>query len=417
MRVFNLIQTHKKQLLFLGLIIGAIPFTFAQNKITTTQFLEQINTKNQQKTDSLISELSGYHYKTPFIKSVQIRTETKDFQLNKQEYALRVKPNNFNTNKNQKKVFLNKIEKVKLENEIHFNKDLENSYYLIIETVFTNKLIVLFTKKQAQLKDKLKILGERVYDTNFDVKDLVETEEDLQNTALKLANLKAFNANLQTLIKQVLNTNTTNAFDLNDFINTQKIIDYSIKNQDLENQTEISLQQIKLDLLDSQMQLENSKSRQILDYVQTKYGGKNSFLFNENFSVGIGINLPFFGNSKQKKGAYYFDKLNAENKYKLLKKEITYNNTLKTNAFKNAKLNYQTLVKQKQESSITALLNTYKKMEGVSPLILLKLEILLQKKEIAIVKSKHQLYKVYIETLAANGALFQKPFRNYLTIK
>ncbi len=407
---------NKKPLTLLGLFYCILSSSFAQNKITTTQFLENGNTINQQKSDSLITALNGYHYKTSIIKGVQIRTETKNLQLNKQEYSLRVKPNNFSTNKNQKKVFLNKIEKVKLENEIIFNTDLENRYFTILDVVFTNELIVLLNKKQAQLKDKLIILGEHIYDTNFDVKDLVETEEDLQSTALKLINLKEVKINSQNLIKYYSNSTKVVTFDLTNFIQPQQIIDFSNNEVVLDKSTKVSLQQIKLDLLESQMQLETSKSKQVIDYVQTKYGGRNSFLFNENFSVGIGINLPFFGNNKQKKGTYYFDKLNTEHKYALLKKEILYNNNIKTSAFKNAKINYQTIVKQKEESSISALLSTYQKMEGVSPLILLKLEILIQKKEIEIVKAKHQLYKSYITVLVGNGFLFQKPFRNYLMV-
>lgn len=217
------------------------------------------------------------------------------------------------------------------------------------------------------------------------------------------------------MIRQYINKKDFIKFDLEDLIEPKQIINSSFIQSFIGEHLDISLQELKLNTIENQMQLENSKSKQIIEYVQTKYGGRRSFLFDENFSLGIGINLPFFGNARQKKGNYYFDKLNAEHKYKMLKKKKEYNELIKKNEFENVKLNYQTLIKQTKESSISALLETYKKMEGISPLLLLKLEILVLKKEIEISKSQHQLYKTYVKLLATNGVLFQKPFRDYLS--
>ncbi|MGK0385870.1 MAG: hypothetical protein ACI849_000475, partial [Patiriisocius sp.] len=69
---------------------------------------------------------------------------------------------------------------------------------------------------------------------------------------------------------------------------------------------------------------------------------------------------------------------------------------------------------QAANSSVSSLLNTYKKIEGVSPLILLKLKISEHNKQIEILKIEHELYEKYIKMLVSKNALFQSPFKNYL---
>jgi uncharacterized protein YhbP (UPF0306 family) len=410
-----LIKVNRKDLIFLGIFYFCVFINFGQNSITTTQFLNTVNANIESKSDSVISLLNEYNYNIPLIKGVQFRTETKDLQLNRQEYTLRVKPNSLSSIKNQKRIYLNKIEKVRLENQLSFNKGLEIRYLLIVDFIFNERLIKLNEIRKIQLKDKLKILGAKIYDTNFDVKDLIDTEENLQDLELKLLNLKEIKSHLQNVISRYLNSREFVTFNVDDLIKPHQIVNLSTENLFLDKRSDILLQEIELNLLESQMQYEKSKSNQILDYIQTKYGGRRSFLFDENFSIGIGINLPFFGNTKQKKGAYYFDKLNAEHKYEVLKNRIELKEVISNNEFKKAKLNYQTHIKLTKESSISALLDTYKSMEGVSPLILLKLEILKLKKETETLKSQHELYKSYIKFLAVSETLFQKPYRNYLT--
>lgn len=415
MHIKHLKLLFKKQCVLFGLFVVVLNSIIAQNNITTTQFLNDINVLNHKKTDSINSLLKKYNYKESIINSVQFRSETNDFQLKKQEYTLRVKPNNPKIIKSHHKIFLNKVEEAKLENEKELNKQLINQYFVIIDFVFTNKLIELYQKKELQLKDKLTILKQQIYHTNFDVNDLIETEEDLQNIALKFANLKDVKVNLIAFINQYLNTNTFKKFNLTDFIKPEQIIEIQSKQVFSENNIELSLQELKLNQIENQLQLETSKSKQLIDYFQTKYVGKNNFL-KENISLGIGVNLPFFGNSKRKKGMYLFDKLNATHKIEIIKKDVAYKNELKKNELKKAILNYKKIKKQKKESSVTSLLNTYKKMDGISPLTLLKMELLIKKKEIEQVKTTYLLYKSYLDLLAMNEILFQKPFKNYLTI-
>jgi len=167
--------------------------------------------------------------------------------------------------------------------------------------------------------------------------------------------------------------------------------------------------------LENEMELAAAKSKQILDYVQARYAAKKNDIFEESFSLGLGINLPFFGNTRSKKGEYYLKIINEESKLSKLKSKNIDNNKIINEKFKTAKVNYQILQKQNEQSSINLLLETYKKMEGAPPLQLVNLKILQNKKSIEVLKSKHELYNTYIITLAYQEVLFQKPLINYLS--
>lgn len=175
------------------------------------------------------------------------------------------------------------------------------------------------------------------------------------------------------------------------------------------------LQQTKLNTIENEMKLSIAKSKQFLDFVQAKYNGKSENLFEDNLSLGLGINLPFFGTARQEKSVYYFEKLTKENE---LKDEIKLHKLkiiLAKNDYDTAVLNFETLNNQNKESSVSLVYETYKKMEGVSPLLLLKLKVMQNKKDIEILHFEQELYILFIEYLSLNEILFQKPYLNYLS--
>ena len=313
-------------------------------------------------------------------------------------------------------MYTDRISEYEIETQLSFNEDLEKRYLLLIEYIFTDKSIDLFEEKQLQLRDKLTILSKNVYHTNFDVKDLIDAEDELLETNLKLINLKEKKLNQQALINELLNAeNESFKIITDDFITAQQIIETNLSDTNSNENLVISLQKLKLNNLENEMKMEVAESKLVLDYVQAKYGGKRSFLFDENFSIGIGINIPFFGEARQKKGDFYYEKLSEESKIALLTQKNSLNRRFAVSSFKLAITNYQTLAKQNEESSVTSLLKNYQSMEGVSPLLLLNLKMLQHKKKIEIYKFEHELYKAYIKFLIGRDVLFQKPLLNYLS--
>lgn len=393
-----------------------MPQVMAQKQTSINEYLGSVFTSNgvTQDTEN-VSFLKNYNYNLPLIKSVDLRSETRDFLLEKQEYSLRVKPNSLGAISYQKKVYKNRIEGVEIANQLRFNEELKKRYVSIIDYFFTQKLITLEKERQGQLGDKLKILSQSIYSSNFDIKDLLETEDELLKLNLKLANLHETHSIQITHLHQLLNFHGDSLqLDFNNLISPAQIVQQPINFSSRESLL-IKRQKLKLTTLENEKELGLAKSNQLLDYVQAKYGGRNNFFFNENFSIGIGLNVPFFGNNRQRKGDYYFQKLTEEGELKLLEEAVEYEQWLLRKKFENAIMNFESLNKQLEENSVSSILKTYRKMEGVSPMLLLNLVSLKTKKKIETLQSKHELYITYIDWLANQGDLFQQPFRNYLS--
>jgi hypothetical protein len=399
------------KLLFLFLIInGTVLNTFAQKTLTSSQFLVANNNYFGEKhnpTNTMFGK-----YKLPFINQVEFRFDSKNLVLDSQEYSLRFKGNSFKTIDNHYRLYQNKIDIAKTRNKLLKNETLKKRYLLLIDKLFVDKQIALLNKRIVLLKDKIIILSESVYNTNFNVKDLINAEEDLLNAELNLISLKTKNNDLQKLIRVHLNTTKDINITLENLIDPQQIINLHIS-EFKSNTLDVFLQKLKFENFKNQLQLKKSKSTQLINYVQVKYETGNS-LFKKSLSVGLGIDLPFLVNKNQQKEASNLDEINAKGALRNVKKTARFNFIEKQNDLIQAKTNFTMLRKQINESSIFKLLNTYKQMESVSPIILLNLENLIQKKEFELIKIQHQLYKAYIQFLSTNGDLFKQPFKNYL---
>jgi hypothetical protein len=404
-------------LLFLGILSQITP---AQMTISSTEFLSAVKTNKQIVSDSTkLSQLKDLNFNLPLLKSVEFRSETRDMLLERQEYSMRVKPNSLWAKSTQKKVYYNKIEAFSIKNKQTFNNELIKRYLLIIDYFFSKHAIVLQKEKHLQLLDKLEVLKQYQNQIEFDFKDYINTENDLFENNLKQINLQQAYFNYLREIQQILNYKGDSLhINMSDIISPEEV--EIISKQDrlpLSDNTDIKLQQLKLNTLEKEMKLETYQSRQILDYIQAKYGGKKTFLFNENFSIGFGINLPLFGNSRYKKSKYMLDIINKQSELISLKQKTETNYNLAKNSFELAKINYQSFDKQLKNSNILILIDNYKKIEAVNPLVLLKLKILKQKLKIQRLNAQHKMYRAYIKLLESKGVLFKEPYQNFLSNK
>ena len=411
--LFKLVKVKLKAILFLGLLFGAMVIQ-AQERLTLNSFLSSTIDSNLVDQDSTtISLLSNKNYNIPLIKSTQFRLETRRFIETFQEYSVRIKPNNFREISSQKNIYANKIQEVRLENQIKINESLKNRYLLALDYIFNKKTAILYAVKQQQLKDKLGLLGHQVFDEDFEVKELIESEEDLLATHLKIIQLKKTREDLEDYLKKVLALNTVN-IETSNLISPEQIINFPISDSISNEYLFVTLQKLKINTLENEMSLSVAKSNQLLDFVQAKYIGKSENLFEDNLSIGFGINLPFFGAARQDESEFYFEKTIKQNSLNDALKKHQLKVSFAKNEFETSKVNYMVLQKQYENSSVTSIYEAYQKMEGVSPLLLLNLKILQNKKNIEILKFEQELYKAYIEFLSLNEQLFEQPLVNYL---
>ena len=76
---------------------------------------------------------------------------------------------------------------------------------------------------------------------------------------------------------------------------------------------------------------------------------------------------------------------------------------------------YDVLLEKKEASKAQSSFDIYRRMNGVSPLILLKLKESILKTDISIETITRHVYEKYIRLLDISGNLSAKPLKNYLS--
>jgi len=416
-RFLDSVLYRQNVLFFLFVVFFTSIKTHSQQTISTTQFLGSLKDAHYIKSDSVqLSQLQNYNYNLPLFNSIEFRTESRDLMLQRQEYALRIKPNSLFERAAYKNVYQNKIKTFSIENQENFNTKLEQRYLLLIDFIFSNKKQILLKEKQQLLEDKSYVLSQGQNKIYFDIQDLINTENDVLESTIRINNLTLQTQNYLEEIKQHSNQIYDSiSIETKNLIKPNQVLEVVTQNTNQTENTEIKVQELKIQTLEREMQSKMYQKKQILDYVQVKYGGKKNFIFNENFSIGIGISLPFFEQANYEKGKYLLDIVDEERELTYLKEKNKTNLKQTINTFILAKQQYKNLNKQAENNSITPLLEKYQKMEGVSPLVLLKLKILQQKIQFETLNAQQKMYRAYINYLSNTGLLFQQPYRNYLS--
>ncbi|MGJ8683549.1 MAG: hypothetical protein ACSHWW_02925 [Nonlabens sp.] len=387
---------------------------FAQ--ITSTEFLQSVSQSSYVQLDEAKSEfLNTANYRLPLFKNIQLRSESRDFLLNRQEYAVRAKPNSFNALFKQKALQQSKIDKQQAENQLRFNKILKGRYTIILQHAAQLDLVTLYQKRKEQLEKKMQLLELKVYDTDFNVEDLIHTEAQIKDATLKITQAKekiqelALHSAYELQLDQPVYLN-----DFKDLIDAQDVIALKFEQATITSQ-KVNYVQKKLSVLEQELKVDLAEDRQLIDFVQAKYGGKKNTFFDENFSIGIGINLPFFGNQRQKKNEYQLKKLDEQQSLIAAKEEFQFNQIHQFQKFENLKKQYLNRSSQLENSSITKLLELYKNSPDVPAMRILKLEIIQHKNKIELVKLEYELLESYLYVLDATEELYQAPLVNHLS--
>jgi hypothetical protein len=388
----------------------------AQTRISTTEFLALSKNAFQIKYDSVkMSQLDKLNFSLPLLKSVELRSETRDMLLERQEYSLRIKPNSLWARSFQKKVYDNKMKAFSLKTQKALNEEIEKRYLLLIDYFFIKKEIALQKAKKTELQDILFVLKQQQDQLNFDIKDYLNAQNDLLENNLRLTQLNQEIASSSLELQKRMGKQENFEINFKDLINPESVLQIKIKDTTFSDHIGLKIKKLKLNTLEKEMKLETCQSRQVLDYVQAKYGGKKSILFKENFSIGIGINLPLFGNTRLKKSKYLFDIINEESELIKLSQKTKQAARAIDKSFAIAKTSYQSFAKQLKSNPIKNLLDNYKKTEAVDPLLLLKLKLMEQKIKIQTNKAQHKMYRLYIRNLSIHETLFKEPYINYLS--
>ncbi len=391
-------------------------FSSLAQEISSTQYFNSV-IKNVER-DFVEFPSSDFEFLKPFfIDELQFRTQTDEFELERQEYALRIRPGNFKLPKLQRELFNSYYQKSQLvQNQLKVDV-LEHAYTLWLNLYLNEKELILANTEAALLKDKVKVYRKQTDIPNFNILRLLNTEDDLHNTELQILTSKIKSKNQSGILAQELG-NSKMAVS-SELISIEKIksILSSSKQEAFVNKFKDKITNLDQSIIQKEIALENAESQNVLDFVQLRYGGPHDDVFREKVSISVGINLPTKSRNKLK--------LN-ELKLDALKEDIDNQSDIQEQQYETDIANQKVielieiyeLIKSQNESSIITndvLMSRYESSASTSPLMLLDIQILRYKKDKRLHESKKDIYEAYLDWLIVSRKIFEMPFKNYFS--
>ncbi len=354
---------------------------------------------------------------TPLLKEIEFRTETNQFEIDKQKYSIRFKPIGWGEAASGEKLYALSINSSQVDYDGLLNLSLVNRYQLIVDHIWENTLLDLTQKLQILNKDKIIVLKKSVNHLDFDFNELVDAEDE--NINLQLDQITQINKifNIEDEVRRSLPDLSEFHFHSGELIDIRQIsnIISEIKATPTTDNVILKNSHLKVQIADAKFEMELAENRDYLSFIKFEYDNEEQEDFDKAISVGFGIRIPFLNPNQLDINRRKLAAIEAKGEFRNLKIKTTDDITILIRALKRLMQQYQVVKGIKERNSVAPSLSLYKKMKGINPLILLKLKESMLKNEMSLAKIIHRIYSKYIELLNVSGKLTEKPLKNYLS--
>ena len=404
--IYLLQRNISKQLIcLLGSFLLTIPFIWTQTTINSTQFLHK-KLQNSSAFTTLKNGNSGF--KTTFLEEVEIRTETKDFDFDRQSYTIRVTPNSKKNRQAQMQLFRQLGEDAKLERQVYLNDFIELAYEDWLNIYALQRKAGIEKKQLIVYKDIEKVLLRLGQISELKIKDLLEVQSDLTNTTISIQTIQA---TLDAYLDQ-------QQPDFSDLLTIEDIRNFLLieANQPTSLLSSTKKKALKEETIASEIALEIADQKRWLDFLQVQYQGPHTDGLQERISIGAGIKIPFSSSNRLKMEELKMEKTLLQEEFEI--DQALYREKLnRKKLLLKALLGEYTLTKtsiDEHQNKATDLVNKLAQQTGTSPLLVLYNQIEHGKQSLDMLKLEVEIYQQYIEYLALTEKLFAQPFQNFL---
>lgn len=387
--------------------------------IGSTQILESawLSPSYLQRQQEL-SFLNETKMVLPFLEELEFRTETQEFALDRQEYAMRLQ---INTPRQRKVASAVKQQEISLRS-VAVNETLEQLLYerykLVLKIALEQQQQQHLNKQQAWFSDQ-KTLLQRLFEQDgqsaledllkLEDKQLVFTKEQLENQQ----NLALLELELAGILTNASNTDPK--VQTIDLPSPDQLADQLVINQSasITLPWEVQAQAVETELLKLEAAGELADQKNLLQFLQFRYTGDNDPLLQDRFTVGAGLRLPFRNTNSLKLQYLELEQLEEEHQRLELLAEWTTELAAAEAQFASDLMQYQDLQEE---------LNKFQQQYGpvyLRDIGVTDIQVLLQAqggifhRQQLCLDQAELVYESYLEVLLLSGRLTQQPYRNW----
>jgi len=305
-----------------------------------------------------------------------------------------------------------------LELELAWAQALRQRYDLLVNYISLKELQAARKALDVLYKDKVLLMERSVSREGFDVLDLIDARDELDDNTQRIVDLDIDVISIERTMAMMNNSNRPISID-NDRIISVDYIDKLITEFLPENNSDhpklqVLSAELDKDLLEYEWEVAQNKFK--LGFIQAQYGSGPDNLFRESFSIGVGFDIPIRKSDNLDLTKYNMQVIESEGGYSNSMKDHERTRTESFYRLKNLIQKYQALQSQINNSDAEQVLKAYSRMAAANPVALIKLRENTLKKEQQLVELKSETIKAFIEYMDIIGQLAKKPRRNYLYI-
>ncbi len=388
-----------------------------QGEISSTELLTTHLTTQKNTPHEALLFLQTTNQKLPLVEKLEFRTETDEFDLERQEYLFRVSLNGAKAQKAQTQITQSSMRLYQTKDATQIQKELKEQYEFIIDWYYLEREQELFENRKKILQDK-RTTYEKMMSNNatFSIDDFLKNDQNIQK--LDRATALATTKKDWIFINLSLATDSLKEMGLSQegWITIEKM-------KALQDQLEVDLLQnpkyaeqlAQVDFAKSQLDFEMARGKKVIDFLQMKYRGDDKLEFGQEWSVGLGVNIPTNFSVRRKQNEAILEILEEERQMRLLQEDIFSKIQENQFLFKIYYQEYELLRAQSQNRSVEESLSQHLDNPNVSILSLLKVK----ENQLKIIEDLLEIEKIltllYLDNLDLSGKLEQAPLMNHFT--
>lgn len=398
-------------------LIFFLPFTVFCEEMTISEYISSAADDPRVKSGRELGSAFEKGGDTPVVKALEFRSETGNFDILEQSYALRLYFRGFGETKRSKELRENSKNILKAQSKLALSEVVFEKFNSVLTYIKNKKALSLLDSLKEILEDKKKVtekmasLSEKTTDV-----DILEIEDKITDIEMQKTELES-EIDSVILDVQAAGRNKVPAFDRERIISVREIKEF-IDSLDPENADSKALDDLhrqKMLIAQSEIALEEAKDRDWLKYVALEFDtGNRNDRPSRGFSIGFAISIPGFKSNQNSILKKRLKSIGDDSDFYAEKRltEAALNSDILM--LKRKIRQYDIMTGKREKETESGILAKYSSLDGVNPLIILKLKERMVKQEIKAAELEAEIYAIYIDLCRLTGVFEEESGKNSL---
>lgn len=346
-----------------------------------------------------------------WIEEYELRTETHDFNFNRQEYTLRISPISGKEKRSIQAIYelINikpnfELLELRCENLTDINRDWLTLFLL------QRNLDVLYQMEKI-LQDKQLVYRRLLAGHSISFQKVIELETDLTDLSISIHDLE------QSLDRIIDHYGLpADSLFFGNFLSIEQIKTIMNTPKQSEEIMEPRLAYEK-EMIQKEIEYEQAKNKRWIDFAQLRYNGSPDDPLKERLHVGVGFRFPTSADRKLKLNELTVEKMMVDDESELRIQERNQETKILSAEvnFAIENLNHFVQSIQDERDQLQDLGERYARQAGYDPVLLLEIEERHLKNQLSILERKEDIFIDYIKWLLRTGRICSGDKLNFLS--